>query len=348
MGNHVVIAGLLVLMAAGSARGQDPAFQFFSTFSGRYHCKGNWIDFQLTNHPLSGPLGMDDPDAGLVSVVNLVIHRSVTQTDTAAYKVTGPYDRKSGQFRLIPKEWSSSRHPPGVEMIGFEGRYDFATRQITAKMLSDQCDVVEFAVPGKTLPPLPQQGPPATAGLDRRRPEMRVAPSNVTNDLLPNPKRPLFEYLVTRWYDPPSTMHYGEPIDEENEALSKENWACSDTVRVLWDPSGTKGTVTDHVSVNERYVLECIGDCKGLYYQPTVSASVTHWGLSRPLPTIQLKAVNLGGATVYWSFARTAQGKPPEILVHHWAPLTGKGPFDPGPDELARRKAAAPPCKGPR
>ena len=348
MGNQAVVAVLLALMAAGSARTQDPAFQFYSTFSGRYHCSGNWIDFQLTNHAISGPLGMDDPDAGVLSVVNLVIHRSLTQTDTAAYKVTGPYDRKSGQFRLTPKEWSSSRHPPGVEMIGLEGRYDFATRQITAKMLSDKCDDVQFAAPGKALPPVRQEGPPATAGLDRRRPEMRVTPTNVTNDLLPNPQRPLFEYLVTRWYDPPATMHYGDPIDEENEAFGKENWACSDTVRVQWDASGAKGTVTDRVGVNERYVLECIGDCKGIYYQPTVSASVTHWGLALPLPTIQLKAVNLGGATVYWSFARTGQGRPPEIFVHHWVPLTGKGPFDPGPEELARQKAAAPPCKGPR
>jgi len=348
MRNRLMTAACLAFIAACCARAQDPALQFFITFSGRYHCAGNWIDFQLTNHALSGPLGMDDPDAGLVSVMNLVIHRSITQIDTAAYKLTGPYDRKTGQFRLTPKEWSTSRHPPGLDMIGMEGRYDFASHQITAKMLSDQCDAVEFALPGKSLPPIPQAGPPATAGLDRRRPEMRVAPSNVTNDLLPNPKRPLFEYLVTRWYDPPSTMHYGDSVDEENEAFGKENWACSDTVPVRWDASGTKGTATDHVSVNERYVLECLGDCKGLYYQPTVSASVTHWGLSFPLPTIQLKAVNLGGATVYWSFARITQGPAPQIYIHHWVPLTGKGPFDPGPEELARQKAAAPPCKGPR
>lgn len=348
MANHVAIAGLLACIAAGSAQAQDPAFQFFNTFSGRYHCSGNWIDFQLTNHPISGPLGMDDPDAGIVSVVNLAFHRSITQIDTAAYKATGPYDRKSGQFRLTPKEWSSSRHPPGVEMIGLQGRYDFATRQITAKMLSDQCDVVEFALPGKSLPPVPQQGPPATAGLDRRRPEMRVAPSNVTNDLLPNPAKPLFEYLITRWYDPPSTMHYGDPIDEENAALDKENWACSDTVPVAWDTSGVKGTARNRVGVTERYVLECIGDCKGVFYQPTVSASVTHLGLSVPLPTMQIKAVNLGGATIYWSFVRTGPGAAPQIYLHHYVPLTGWGPMDPGPEELARKKAAAPPCKGPR
>jgi hypothetical protein len=215
-------------------------------------------------------------------------------------------------------------------------------------MLSDKCDVVQFAAAGKSLLPIPQETAPATAALDRRRPEMRVTPSNVTNDLLPNPAKPLFEYLVTSWYDPPATMHYGDPIDEESAAFDKENWACSDSVRVAWDPSSMKGTATDHVGITERYVLECTGDCKGVFYQPTVNASVTHLGLSVPLPTMQIKAVNLGGATIYWSFARTNQGKAPEIYVHHWIPLTGFGPLDPGPEELARRKAAAPSCKAPK
>jgi hypothetical protein len=262
--------------------------------------------------------------------------------------LTGPYDRKTGQFRLTPTQWSTSQHPPGLEMIGIEGKYDFATHQITANMLSDKCDAVEFAAPGKALPPTPQPGAPATAGLDRRRAEMRVTPSNVTNDLLPNPAKPLFEYLVTSWYDPPATMHYGDPIDEENTALSKENWACSDSVRVSWDASGMKGTATDRVGITERYVLECNGDCKGVFYQPTVSATVTHLGLSVPLPTMQIKAVNLGGATIYWSFARTNPGKAPDIYIHHFIPLTGFGPMDPGPEELARRKAAAPICKAPK
>ena len=104
---------------------------------------------------------------------------------------------------------------------------------------------------------------------------MRVMPSNITNDLLPNPSKPLFEYLVTRSYDPPATMHYGDPIDEENAAFSKENWVCADTVPVAWDAGGVKGTGRSHVGVTERYVLECIGDRKGLFYQPTVSATVT-------------------------------------------------------------------------
>ena len=347
MRNLLLAAGWVALITAGTAQAQNPAFQFFNAFSGRYHCSGDWIDLTLRINAISGPLGIDDPDAGVIGILNLLVRRSLTQSDAVSYKLTGPYDRKTGQFRLTPQQWNG-QHPPGLEMIGIEGKYDFATRQITAKMLSDKCDVVEFAAAGKALPPIPQEKAPATAALDRRRPEMRVTPSNVTNDLLPNPAKPLFEYLVTSWYDPPATKHYGEPIDEENAALDKENWACSESVRVAWDPSGMKGTATNRVGITERYVLQCTGDCKGVFYQPTVSASVTHFGLSVPLPTMQIKAVNLGGAAIYWSFTRTSQGQPPEIYLHHWIPLTGFGPLDPGPEELARRKAAAPSCKAPK
>jgi hypothetical protein len=48
--------GLLIcsaFIAAGSAQAQDPAFQFFNTFSGRYHCSGNWLDLTLHINPVT-------------------------------------------------------------------------------------------------------------------------------------------------------------------------------------------------------------------------------------------------------------------------------------------------------
>ena len=88
MGNHVVVAGLVAFMAAGSARAQDPAAQFFNGFSGRYHCSGNWIDLTLRVNPISGPLGIDDPGAGVVAVLTLLVHRSLTGSDAVPYKLT--------------------------------------------------------------------------------------------------------------------------------------------------------------------------------------------------------------------------------------------------------------------
>lgn len=87
---RLVIAGLAALMATSSAQGQDPAFQFFNGFSGRYHCSGNWIDLTLRVNAISGPLGMDDPGAGVVGVLTLLVHRSLTGSDAVTYKLRGP------------------------------------------------------------------------------------------------------------------------------------------------------------------------------------------------------------------------------------------------------------------
>ena len=61
-------------------------------------------------------------------------------------------------------------------------------------------------------------------------------------------------------------------------------------------------------------------------------------------------AGRLGGTLNFqWKFSRTNKSQPPpEIYVHQWTPLVGFGPFDPSPAEIARRMAAAPPCKAPR
>jgi hypothetical protein len=56
---------------------------------------------------------------------------------------------------------------------------------------------------------------------------------------------------------------------------------------------------------------------------------VTHFGLSAPLPTFQIKSVWAGGTTFRWNFSRTRNTQPPpEIYVHHWTPTAGFGPFD--------------------
>jgi hypothetical protein len=131
--------------------------------------------------------------------------------------------------------------------------------------------------------------------------------------------------------------------------MKKEKFLCMGSGRVTWDPSGTQGTAPGQQDgVVGRSVIECIGDCKGLFYRPMV-ASAVHLGMTRPLPTMQI-AGRLGGTLNFqWKFSRTSKSQPPpEIYVHQWTPLVGFGPFDPGPAEIARRMAAAPSCKAPR
>ena len=118
-----------------------------------------------------------------------------------------------------------------------------------------------------------------------------MTPNNVTNYLDVAANSPDFECWVTAWSDPPGTVHEGEPIDESVPQLQKEKWACGDSQRVNWDASGTNGMAGDRVGVTERYVVECVGDCKGIFYRPMVGANVTHFGLSVPLPMMQIKSV---------------------------------------------------------
>jgi hypothetical protein len=83
-------------------------------------------------------------------------------------------------------------------------------------------------------------------------------------------------------------------------------------------------------------------------YRPVGGGNVTHFGLSMPLPTLQIKSLTLGGVTTQWRFSRaSASSGPPDVYIHRWKPLYGLGPIDPGPAEAARQKAAAPPCKAP-
>jgi len=340
----------LFLLPAMPASAQDHSYRIFNTFTGRFHCSGQWRDFQLHMAPVSGPLGIVDDENELTASITFYFYRSVTSLDGASYKLAGRRDLKTGRFHLEPKEWYGS-HPAVFEMIGIEGTFDAETQKMTAKMLRDKCDAVEVAGPGGKLSPLPSQpAPPASAvAANNARPEKLVAPSNVTNYLDVAAYNPDFEYWVTAWSDPPGAVHEGEPIDEAVDQMKKEKWACVGSQRVTWDASGTKGTAPDRVGITERYIVECVGDCKGVFYRPYVGANVTHFGLSAPLPMMQIKSVFFGGTTFRWNFSRTNRTQPPpEVYVHRWTPLVGFGPFDPRPAEVARRIAAAPPCRSPK
>ena len=316
-------------------------------FTGRYHCGGAWRDFEFFASPVVGLLGVVDPDEGVTASINMSFHSS-NGVETTGYRLKGTYDEKTGRFHFEPEPWVS-HHPAVYEALGIEGTFDSQTRKITARMLNNQCDKVELVPRGEKLPPLPDQPPTLIAPRDRNRPETLPGATNVTNYLDPASYSPPFEYLVPAWYDPPGTVHDGEPIDELAELMKKEKFACVGSARVTWDSGGTQGIAPGRQDGRiGRSVIECIGDCKGLFYVPVV-ASAVHFGMSRPLPMMQIGG-RLGGTLNFqWKFSRTNKSQPPpEVYVHQWTPLVGFGPFDPGPAEIERRMAAAPPCKAPR
>jgi hypothetical protein len=316
-------------------------------FNGRYHCGGAWRNFEVFATPGMGLLGVVDPDEGVTASINLSFH-SFNGIETTGYRLKGTYDEKTGRFHFEPEPWVS-HHPAVYEALGIDGTFDAQTGKITARMLNDKCDKVEMVPRSEKLPPLPDEPPALVAPRDRKRPETLPGATNVTNYLDPASYSPDFEYLVPAWYDPPGTVHDGEPVDEVADLMKKEKFLCMGSGRVMWDSGGTQGTAPGRQDgVVGRSVIECIGDCKGLFYRPMV-ASAVHLGMTRPLPTMQI-AGRLGGTLNFqWKFSRTSKSQPPpEIYVHQWTPLVGFGPFDPGPAEIARRMAAAPSCKAPR
>lgn len=349
MGIRVVAVWCSAFVVVASASAQDRSNRIFDLFNGRYHCGGHWVDFQFHITPATGPLGIEDPDGGVTGSMTFHFHRSITSIDGAGYLLAGSYDPKTGRFHLEPKPWTSP-HPGTLDAIGIEGSFDPDSRKMTAKMLSDKCDSVELVPRGVTLPPLAAaESSPAAPVRDPKRAEMFLAPSNVTNYLDVASRNPDFEYVVTAWYDPPDTLRDTEPIDESVRMMTKDKFACVGSQRVTWDGSGTRGNAPDRVNITECYVIQCVGDCKGVYYRPYVGAQVIHFGLTQPLPTMQIKSVFLGGTTFRWNFSRTNSSQPPpEIYIHRWKPLVGFGPFDPGPAEVARQQAAAPSCKAPK
>jgi hypothetical protein len=291
---------------------------------------------------------LDDPDGGVNGSFSFHFHRSISDIQGAAYTLSGSYDTKTGRFHLEPKPWTAP-HPSALEAIGIEGTIDPQTKKMNAKMLSSKCDVVEMVPRGSALPPLSPGSLPQPMVRDPKRIETFLVPSNVTNYLDAAANGADFEYFETAWFDPPDTLRDNTPIEDSVEQMTKDKWLCLGSQHVVWDASGQKGTVGDKVNITERFVVECVGNCKGVFYRPYVGANVTHMGLSEPLPTMHIKSVFLGGTSFKWNVSRTSTSQPPpEIYIHHWKPLTGYASFDPTPAEIARQQAAAPPCKAPR
>ena len=343
LGTAILLLGVSLLPS--SLQG-DHTSRLYEVKTGRFQCGGQWHDFTLTIQAMTDLLGVSDPDAGIRAVLNFSYSASATRSSTARYKLAGSFDRKTGHVHLEPTEWAST-HPDAFEMVGIDGTFDVETRTMTGKALGAKCDALVFAEPGKPLPPIPVDNSALVAASATGRPEMKVTPTNVTNYL--DGWEKYFEYWVTAWSERPGTVHTGEPIDEENAWLKGEKWLCLGSTPVRWDASGAKGTASDSVGPIQRYVIECVGECKGLQYQPYVGANVTHLGLSEPLPTLEIKNTLIGTKPFEWRLSRTSpSGPPPEVYIHHWRPLTGYGPFDGNPAEIQRQMAAAPPCKAPR
>jgi hypothetical protein len=152
-------------------------------------------------------------------------------------------------------------------------------------------------------------------------PERRRMVTNVTNFATNG-----FDYWDSAMSEPDKPRE-SEPIDDVIDWLRQQKFSCVGTRHVSWDANGTKGAVTDQISVRERFVIECDGDCRGVRYTPFIDAITFHFGLTQPVPVMEIKGVWFGGTQFRWDFTRPAgAGPPPDIYVHRWT----SSPFNSG------------------
>jgi len=225
---------------------------------------------------------------------------------SGSYRMTGFYDGRSGRVHLEPQQWIV--RPPGFNMIGLDGVFDLRTRRLTGMIPTFGCGTFEL-------------GPPGMVSAPRGVPARPANPAYDPNALPVNPNQPdaAFEYWDAAMNDPPGTVRESEPIDDVIDWLRKLNFSCMGTRRVIWDPRGTRGSAADQVSVRERFVIECNGDCRGVRYTPYADASIYHFRKTQPAPVLELRTVWLGGTRFRWEFRRNPNGQPPpDIYVHRW------------------------------
>lgn len=267
------------------------------SYSGRYHC-GDWRSLELQVR-----------EAGNGRISAVFTFPVAPNAGMGSYQLVGQFDPGSGRFHLEPQQWI--RRPPGFNMVGMEGVRDSATRALRGKISNFNCDAFELVPQGMTLSQLPASpsGPPPI--------ERRKFITNVTNEM---PKD--FEYWDSSMGDAPEKAREAEPIDDVMDWLKGQDFSCLGTVRVSWDGTGTQGTANDRVSIRERYVIECDGDCRGVRYMPYVQATVFHFGATQPVPVLEMKAVFFGGSSFRWNFTRPAGARkpPPDIYIHQWTP----------------------------
>src|SRR5713101_7206972 len=84
----------LFLVPVMPASAQDHSYRIFNTFTGRFHCGGQWRDFQLHMAPVSGPLGIVDDDAALTGSITFYFYRAAAWTSRSTSRLMPTYSTK--------------------------------------------------------------------------------------------------------------------------------------------------------------------------------------------------------------------------------------------------------------
>jgi hypothetical protein len=218
---------------------------------------------------------------------------------SGSYSMSGTYNPRNGQFRLEPQQWIN--RPQGFNMIGLAGAFDPRTRRLTGNIPSFGCSRFELGPPGPAAPKPPVQAPPVTQHAEQPYEKFGM------------------EYWDATMAGPQGQARESEPIDDVIDWLLKQKFSCMGTRHVTWDASGTHGSVADAISVRERYVIECSGNCRGLRYLPYTDAQIYHFNRAQPAPVMEMKTWRFGGVGFRWEFRRPPDSDPPpDVYVHRW------------------------------
>jgi hypothetical protein len=217
-----------------------------------------------------------------------------------SYSMSGEYDERSGRFRLTPQNWL--RQPPGFTMVGLEGVFDAGSNVLHGRVSNLNCGAFEAIrqAPGSASQAVP--------------PERRRQVFNLTNYMTDS-----LEYWDATM-DDPNKARESEPIDDVIDWLKSQGFSCLGSQQVVWNRDGTQGSANDRVTVHERYVIECDGNCTGLRYIPGVQATMWHFGATQPVPVMDFKSTWFGGTPIQWKLTRApGSGPPPEVYIHRWS-----------------------------
>lgn len=306
MSSLVVVTGLAVVEPAAAAAIEGH-------YVGRYLCQGwNWVDLRIN-------------DAGQGRIAGIFTIQAPGGGATTSYSMTGQYNVGTDVFQLEPVKWIG-RPVPGMRMVGIAGRLDRTTRQIRGRILeSVSCSTFELAGDGGT--PLPV-APPVVTGQGGTQPRVSTAPPAEQSGI---------EYWDSSMGGARQARRETEPIDDVIDWLHGQGFFCLASYPASWNADGTRASVNTKISTRARFVVECTGDCKGLYYSPLGGVQSYSFGRSQPLPVMELKSTWFGGTPVQWVLTRRAASKPPEVFIHQWSPTR----FDYGPGCRAPKSGGA-------
>jgi hypothetical protein len=114
------------------------------------------------------------------------------------------------------------------------------------------------------------------------------------------------------------------PVEHVFQWLYDSKFKCLSTTFAAW--SAGEGTARATQFGTKRFVIDCRGNCRGLRYRVSgrADAQPWHYGLSQPVPVINMKSNGLGTNDFSFVFTRAnAVGPSPTVRVHAWSSQFG-------------------------